>query len=163
MLWSDKSLNKKAKQYIRENACVKGKPNLTVGQFCEWVNNNLLPNETLEPGFPRKVSVETSRKWMVEPGFNVVRKKKGTCVDGYELLNTARHFYVGWFLSVLINESCVPTEEAKKALPSDVHGPSREVAEKTVVLFHDESTFQANEDQPTLWAEKGTTVMRKEQ
>ena len=84
--WSDESLNKKAKQYIRENACVKGKPNLTVGQFCEWVNNNLLPNETLEPGFPRKVSVETSRKWMVELGFNVVRKKKGTYVDGHELL-----------------------------------------------------------------------------
>ena len=59
-----------------------------------------------------------------------------------------------------LNESCTPTEEAKKALPNDIHDPSREVAEKTVVLFHDESTFQANEDQPTLWAEKGTTVMR---
>ena len=35
VLWSDESLNKKAKQYIRENACVKGKPNLTVIQFCE--------------------------------------------------------------------------------------------------------------------------------
>ena len=29
-----------------------------------------------------------------------------------------------------------------------------------VVLFHDETTFQVNEDQPTLWAEKGTSVMR---
>ena len=35
VLWSDESLNKKAKQYIRENACVKGKSNLTVSQFCE--------------------------------------------------------------------------------------------------------------------------------
>ena len=34
------------------------------------------------------------------------------------------------------------------------------MAEKTVVLFHDESTFQSNEDQPTLWGEKGTSVMR---
>ncbi len=31
--------------------------------------------------------------------------------------------------------------------------------EKTVVLFHDESTFQANDDQPTVWALPGTTVM----
>ena len=26
-------------------------------------------------------------------------------------------------------------------------------------MFHDESTFQANEDQPTLWAKKGTSAM----
>lgn len=59
-----------------------------------------------------------------------------------------------------LNESCAPTEEARRTLPSDISGPSSEIAKKTVVLFHDESTFQANEDQPTLWAEKGTTVMR---
>ena len=31
---------------------------------------------------------------------------------------------------------------------------------KTIVLFHDESTFQANGDQPTIWAQPGTVVMR---
>ena len=59
-----------------------------------------------------------------------------------------------------LNESNAPTEEAKQALPSDIRSPLPEVAEKTVIMFHDESTFQSNEDQPTLWAEKGTTVMR---
>ena len=29
-----------------------------------------------------------------------------------------------------------------------------------MIIFHDETTFQANDDQPTLWAEKGTCVMR---
>jgi len=29
----------------------------------------------------------------------------------------------------------------------------------SVVLFHDESTFQANEDQPTFWGIKGTTLI----
>ena len=52
-----------------------------------------------------------------------------------------------------------PTEETKKALPSDIHSPSPKVS-KTVVLFYDESTFQSNKDQPTIWAEKGTTVTR---
>ena len=28
-----------------------------------------------------------------------------------------------------------------------------------MVLFHDESTFQANEDQSTVWAMPGTSVM----
>ena len=163
VLWSDESLNRKATQYIRDNACVKGKPNLTVSQFCQWVNDDLLPNETLEPGFPRKVSVETSRKWMIELGFNVVRKKKGTYVDGHERDDVVeyRKTFLRRMVSLgFLNESNAPTEEAKNALPSDIRAPLPEVAEKTVVLFHDESTFQSNEDQPTLWAEKGTTVMR---
>lgn len=41
----------------------------------------------------------------------------------------------------------------QSALPSNVHGPPPELAEKMVVLFHDDSTFQPNEDQPTLWTE----------
>ena len=44
----------------------------------------LLPNETLEPGYPRKLGVETCRKWMHELGFEVVAKRKGTFVDGHE-------------------------------------------------------------------------------
>ena len=48
------------------------------------MNEDLLSNETLEPGFPRKISVETARKWMHELGFEVVTKKKGTFVNGHE-------------------------------------------------------------------------------
>ena len=69
-------MNKKAKIFIRTNSNVKGRPNLTVGSFCDWVNNDLLPNQTLEPGFPRKICLETARKWMHELGFQVVAKKK---------------------------------------------------------------------------------------
>ena len=32
--------------------------------------------------------------------------------------------------------------------------------EKTVIFFHDESTFQANDDQSTFWGTKGTMVMK---
>ena len=163
VLWSDEGLNSKAAKHVRENASVKGKPNLTVGQFFQWVNDDLLPNETLEPGFPRKVSMETARKWMIELGFSVVRKKKGTYVDGHEREDVVdyRKTFLRRMVSLgFLNESGAPTDEAKNALPSDIHGPPPGLAEKTVVLFHDESTFQSNEDQPTLWAEKGTAVMR---
>ena len=50
----------------------EGRPNLTAGMFCHWVNETLLPSETLEPGFPRKVGVDTARKWMHELGFQVM-------------------------------------------------------------------------------------------
>ena len=55
--------------------------------------------------------------------------------------------------SKLLSASNAPTE---KALPLDLRAPAPEVVEKTIVIFHDETTFQANDDQPTLWAEKGT-------
>ena len=38
--------------------------------------------------------------------------------------------------------------------------PLQEVLDKTVIFFHDESTFQANEDQSTFWGVKGTVVMK---
>ena len=163
IVWNNEALNKKATRYIREHANVKGQPNLTVRMFCQWVNDDLLPNETLEPGFPRKISVETARKWMHELGFEVVTKKKGTFVDGHEREDVVE--YRKTFLRKMaalgfLNEGNAPTEEARKALPTDLDPPRPEVMSKTVFIFHDETTFQANDDQPTLWASKGTNVMR---
>ena len=63
-------------------------------------------------------------------------------------------------LGFLSERHNAPTEKAKKVLPNDIHGPPQEVADKTIILFHDESIFQLNEDQPTPWAEKGTSVMQ---
>ena len=55
MLWYSEELNKKAAEYVRLNASVKGTPNMTAIAFCKWVNKTLLPNSTFEPGFPRSV------------------------------------------------------------------------------------------------------------
>lgn len=162
VLWTNEDLNKKATRYIREHADIKGQPNLTIGKFCQWVNDDL-PNETLEPGFPRKIAMETARKWMHELGFEVVLKKKGTFVDGHERDDVV--LYCKTFLRRMVtlgflNEGNAPTEEAKQSLPTNADPPRPEVMEKTVFLFHDETTFQANDDLPTLWAQTGTCVMR---
>lgn len=163
VLWRNEDLNKKAARYIRENAFVKGRANLTAGSFCSWINQELLPNETVEPGFPRKVSVDTARTWMHELGFEVLLSKKGTFVDGHERDDVVQYRNV--FLRQLIshgflNPSNAPSEEAKKALPEDLVSPSQAVLDKTIVFFHDESTFQSNDDQATFWGTKGTHVMR---
>ena len=145
VMWSSEELNKKAARYIRENANVKGQPNLTAGKFCQWVNDDLLPNQTLEPRFPRKISLETARKWVLELCFNVVRKKKGTYVDGNEhddVVKCRQKFLQRMVSLGFLNEMLL-TEEAKKALQSNLHGPPQEVAGKTIILFHDELTFQS--------------------
>jgi len=163
VLWRNEALNKKVTSYVRQNSAVKGKANLTTHSFCEWVNEDLLTNETLEPGFPRKISVETARHWLHELGFEVLTAKKGCFVDGHEREDVVE--YRKKFLRKMVglgflNEQNAPTDEAKLALPGDLACPPQAVLDKTVVLFHDESTFQANDDQPSFWGTKGTTVMR---
>ena len=80
MLWKDDSLSMKAARYICANAAVKEHLNLTVDRFSEWANEELLLNETLEPGFPRRIHRETARLWMHKMGFEVLSHKKGTFV-----------------------------------------------------------------------------------
>ena len=78
------STTKQQDTYICTNAHLKGKPNLTADTFCQWANEELLPNEALEPGFPRKIGVETARKWMHEMGYEVLTSRKGAYVDHHE-------------------------------------------------------------------------------
>ena len=73
-----------ATQYVRENAAVKGWPNIKLHSLTSWVNKTLLPSHTLEPGYPRRVGTETARKWLHELGFQLINAKKGTYVDGHE-------------------------------------------------------------------------------
>ena len=53
-----------------------------------------------------------------------------------------------------------PTEEAALALPQDIDPPPLERRNKTVVFFHNESTFQANDDQWLQWDLKGDKIMK---
>ena len=69
VLYHNEALNNKVCKYVRDNASVKGPANLTIS-FCQWVNE-LLVNETLEPGYPRKILVETARNWFHALGFEV--------------------------------------------------------------------------------------------
>ena len=163
ILWSCEDLNKKAYQYVRENANVKGRPNLTKYSFCRWVNEDLLPNEILEPGFPRCISVETARKWLHELGFEVLAADKGMFFDGHEREDVVKERDI--FLSKMVelgflHPSEAPTPDAARAFPPSVPLPLSEVRVKTVVIFHDESTFHANEDQKSMWGVKGEHMLR---
>ena len=57
---------------------------MTATVFCEWVNNDLLPNSTLEPGYPQNISLETARKWLHQLSFEFITPQKGIFVDGHE-------------------------------------------------------------------------------
>ena len=84
VLWQNEDLNKQVTKYVRENNGVKGKPNMALCSFCKWVNEDLFQNIVLDPGFPRKIGLETGRKWLHKLGFTKLTATKGTYVDGHE-------------------------------------------------------------------------------
>ena len=162
VLWKDEELNRRASEYIRANNVVKGRPNLTITSFCQCVNEELLPNATLSPGFPRRVSIETARCWLHELGFSVMRAQKGTFVDGHERDDVVeyRNKFIRRMVGLgFINGNNAPTEEAKRALPIGIE-PQQERVDKTVIFFHDESIYHVNEDQPSFWGDGNTRVLK---
>ena len=154
-LMSNVELCEKAKVYVRANAAPRGRPNLTSSAFCQWVNNDLLPNSVLEPGYPRRVSVKTARKWLHELGFDILQLSKGVFIDGHEhsdVVESRVKFLRTMTEYGFLHPDNGPTEEAAQALPADVPHMLRE---KHIVWFHDESAYNTTEDTPMLWGEKG--------
>ena len=138
VLYHNEALNNKVCKYVRDNASVKESANLTTMSFCQWVNEQLLFNETLEPGYPRKISVETARNWLHAHGFEVLMAKKGSFVDGHEREDVVK--YRKEFLRKMVglgflNENNAPTDKAKQSLPQDLRCPSQDVLDKTVSFF----------------------------
>ena len=136
---------------------------MTTTDFCKWVNKTFLPNFTLEPGFQQKVSVETARTWLHHLGFEVLTPKKGIFIDGHERPDVvaSRKTILRKMVKIgFLHFTNAPTEEAQKAIPADIDAPTLERRPKTVVFCHDESTFQANDDQSLQWGEKGTKMMK---
>ena len=156
-LMSNEELCEKARVYVRENAAPRGRPNLTAGAFCHWVNNDLLPNSILEPGYPRRVSVETARKWLHDLGFDVLQLSKGVFIDGHEcpdVVESRVKFLRTMTECGFLHPDNAPTEEAAQALPTDVPHMLKEEGEKCIVWFHDKSAYNTTEDTPILWREK---------
>ena len=52
VLWQNEELSKKASAFMRVNKAVKGCPHMKVACFARWVNEDLLSNHALEPGYP---------------------------------------------------------------------------------------------------------------
>ena len=93
----------------------------------------------------------------------MVRARKGTFVDGHEREDVVeyRNLFLQKMASLgFLNSKNTPTEQAKLALPADIECPPTDVLDRTVIIFHDESTYQSNDDQPTLWGTKETRVLR---
>ncbi len=146
VLSKNEELTEMARKFVTNNSSVKGKPNVTTFDFCRWVNESLLQNVTLEPGFPRKVSISTCNRWLHVMGFEVITPRKGPFIDGHErpdVVEDRTKFLNRMVKLGFLNLLNAPDDKAKPAIPVDIEPPTVDKREKTVYIFH---TFNSNED-----------------
>jgi len=155
-----------ALSWVRSHSYKQGEPNMTSGGFCTWVNSTLLP-KVLEkyPNAPKKITERTARRWLRSLGFEPTLTKKGVYIDGHERADVVeyRKLYIKkwdvWAATHAPPPLCSDVEPSQSSVPLPLlltGQPSR----KLVLIFHDESTFHANEDQGWMWAEKGKMIIR---
>ena len=150
-LFNDETLRLQAAMWVRENAVKKGAPNLVAREFCQWVNNELLPSSDLPPNLPRDITVRTATRWLHRLGFRPTSHKKGAYVDGHEREDVVAHRKK--FLDEIktLRDTHLPPpppSDERVATPP----PNAEFLKKLVLIYHDESIFNTNEGQKWAWA-----------
>ena len=93
---------------------------MTTLDMCKWINKSLLLNSTLEPGYPRKISVETARKWLQELGFEVLTAQNGIFSNGQErddVIACRIEFIRKMIKIAFLHFTNAPTDEAVKNFP----------------------------------------------
>ena len=128
--------------------------------FCTWITTVLLPNSNLESGAPRRISVEVARKWLHSMGFEVKPLTKGIYIDEHERDDVVevRDEFLNKMTSLgFLHSSNSPSEEMACLLPNVELSPDHD---KTIFWFHDESSYNANDDERTMWKDDTMQVLK---
>ena len=120
---------------------------ITPISFRQALNANILPNLNIE--LKKPLCVHTAWQWLAKLGYQLVSLKKGVYMDGHEQPDVIAYWNNEFLPKMLAFESRM-TQYIGPSLtpmpPKLLHGQKRIIA-----LFHDESSFHANEYKTTVW------------
>ena len=106
-----------------------------------------------QPGCPQQIQIRTAIKWLHHLGFRP-QSHKSIYIDGHERADVVeyRKLYLQK-LEILSSTHFPPPlcEDGLTALQTGNPSASKHL----VLIFHDESSFHANEGQSVMWAEEG--------
>ena len=129
--------------------------------FLELLNTSLLSKI---PGAPSKISLRTSRRWMIFLGYSAKEKSKGYYVDDHERADVVAHR--GAFLQTMedIEKKMVYFEGEEMEVERYPDGcqsteDNHQSADMCVLIVHDESTFNSNECNRVFWLASGTSAL----
>ena len=101
-----------------------------------------------------------ARQWLHEMDFKVRHITKEIYYDGHERQDVIeiRDEFLRTMTSLgFLHETNTPNQESASHLPSV---PVSKERENTIFWFHDKSTFNANEDEPTMWKDDTMQVIK---
>ena len=150
----DEGLRHKAAEWVRTNATAKGKPNMNGAKFCTWVNTHLLPHAELPPGSPQQIQTRTAIKWLHHLGFRPQSHKKSIYIDGHEQDDVVEYRKLYLRKLDILSSTHMPPPSCEDALTA-VQTGNPAASKHLVLIFHDESSFHANEGQSIMSAEEG--------
>jgi len=138
---ADENFRRQAKKFVIENGYAKGKPDLTLQQFVEWVK------ETQNVD----VCMATISIWLHDMGFSYQQFSEGVYFDGHEMEDVVadRRAYL---------EILKSYERRMWVYNSPCPDPS---CRPVIRVFHDEPTFYANTDQSFHWTDGSKQVLKQ--
>ena len=155
----DEDCRKKALEWLRKRVNDKDQPSMTATSFANWVNMELLPRTTLSPGFPQSITPRTARKWLHKLGFSVTSTKKGLYFDGHERDDVIEYRKIYLRKIEVLQSTHLPPPTCLTGQTEELLG--NETSEKRLVLiYHDESSFHANDGQSWQWSEEDRMIIR---
>jgi len=132
---------------------------MTATTFANWVNVDLLPNSHLPPGFPRSITPCTDRKWLHDLGFSPKSNKKGLYFDGHEREDVVEYRKLHLCKIEILQSTHLPPPICSTGQTEEIVG-SESSEKRLVLIYHDESSFHANEEQSWQWAEEDKLMLR---
>ena len=100
---------------------------------------------------------------MHELGFEITDGRKGISTDGHEhkAVVESRLKFLRKMIAFGFNTKVeAPSEKSKLGYPEDIGSPPLETISNTVFLFHNESTFNASEDQSKFWGDFSSNFIK---
>ena len=132
---------------------------MTSAKFCSWVNTHLLPTSEIPPGCPQQIQPRTAVKWLHNLGFRPQSLKKSIYIDGHERDDVIEYRKLYLRKLDILSSTHLPPPSCEDGLTAVQTGiPS--ATKGLVLIFHDESSFHANEGQSIMWAEEGRVPIR---
>ena len=151
----DEGLRHKAAEWVRANARVKKRPNMTGAKFCTWVNTHLLADAELPPGCPHQIQTPTAIKWLHHLGFRPQSNKKSIYIDGHEREDVVKYRKLYLRKLAILSSMHLPPPLCEDGL-SAVQTGNLAASKHLVLIFIDESSFHANEvDNPPCGLRRG--------
>ena len=132
---------------------------MTGATFCTWVNASLLPGAELPQGCPQQIQPRTAIRWLHHLGFRPQSHKKSIYIDGQERGDVVEYRKLYIRKLEILSTTHLPPPLCEDGLTALQTG-NASATKHLVLIFHDESSFHANEGQSVMWAEEGRVLIR---